>query len=240
MMMENKYCVYKHTFKNGKVYIGITQQRPNERWKNGTGYKHNKHLTSAILKYGWDNIKHEILFDGLTKEEACQKEIELIAKYQSNNRIYGYNKSTGGETTKGFHFTEEMKEECRKRNLGKKHSEETKQKISKANKEHWKTHIKTAPEGTGYKIWTKRRKNGTVIPWNKGIHFEGKEVIQFDKNMNYINSYKSISLAQCETSVSSGHICECCKGKRKSAGGYIWRYAIECVKSPCMELKQFI
>lgn len=223
--MENKYYVYKHTFENGKVYIGITQQRPSDRWKRGTGYTHNKHLTSAIQKYGWDNIKHEILFAGLTKEEACQKEIELIAEYKSNDRRYGYNNSTGGETTKGFHLTEEMKAKCRKRNLGKKHSEETKQKISQSNKEHWKTHTKIMPKGSGKKIWKTRRKNGTDGAWNKGIHTEGKKVIQFDKKMNYINTYESISIAQCETDISCGHICECCNGKRKSAGGYIWRYA---------------
>ena len=34
-MGENNYYVYKHTFPNNKVYIGITQQEPQKRWKNG-------------------------------------------------------------------------------------------------------------------------------------------------------------------------------------------------------------
>lgn len=93
------YCVYKHTFPNNKVYIGITSLNPLRRWKqNGMGYKGQRFVFNAILKYGWDNIKHEILYSNLTKEEACQKEIELIAEYKSNNRKYGYNISIGGES----------------------------------------------------------------------------------------------------------------------------------------------
>ena len=94
---ENKYCVYKHTAPNGKVYIGITCQNPLRRWNNGKGYAENSYFSNAIVKYGWDNIKHEILFDNLTKEEACQKEIDLIAEHKSNIADYGYNISSGGE-----------------------------------------------------------------------------------------------------------------------------------------------
>lgn len=95
--MKKDYCVYKHTAPNGKVYIGITCQNPLIRWANGLGYSRNGYFTNAIVKYGWDNIKHEILFDGLTKEDACQKEIELIAHYKSNIADFGYNLSSGGE-----------------------------------------------------------------------------------------------------------------------------------------------
>jgi hypothetical protein len=37
---------------------------------------------NAIKKYGWENIKHEVLFEGLTKQEADKKEIELITYYK--------------------------------------------------------------------------------------------------------------------------------------------------------------
>lgn len=89
------YYVYKHTTPCGKVYIGITGRNPSIRWANGKGYN-RAYFKNAIEKYGWDNIKHEILFDSLTKEEAEQKEIELIAEYKSNQREYGYNISVGG------------------------------------------------------------------------------------------------------------------------------------------------
>lgn len=91
------YTVYKHTAPNGKVYIGITKQKPEKRWNNGNGYKQNKHLYSAIQKYTWENFKHEIVENGLTKEQACDLEIELIAEYHATDRRYGYNISIGGD-----------------------------------------------------------------------------------------------------------------------------------------------
>lgn len=46
--MKN-YIVYKHTFPNGKVYIGITKMSPKQRWGNqGKGYYHNKEMWEAI------------------------------------------------------------------------------------------------------------------------------------------------------------------------------------------------
>lgn len=78
--MDRRYCVYKHTTPNGKVYIGITRRNPITRWQNGNGYKRNKHFMGAILKYGWDNIKHEILFSGLTEQEAKKHLSEIKSK----------------------------------------------------------------------------------------------------------------------------------------------------------------
>lgn len=96
--MEN-YKVYKHTFPNGKVYIGITSKKNvKERWgENGKYYK-GQFVYRAIRKYGWNNIKHEVLFEDLTKDQAEQKEIELIALYESNKRNKGYNIQNGGNT----------------------------------------------------------------------------------------------------------------------------------------------
>ena len=60
--MGNNWTVYMHITPNNKKYIGITSQIPNKRWRNGKGYKKCLFL-NAIKKYGWGNIKHEILFD---------------------------------------------------------------------------------------------------------------------------------------------------------------------------------
>lgn len=97
--MEKKYKVYKHTFPNGKIYIGITSKVSIEqRWgENGKYYK-GQFVYNAIKKYGWNNIKHEILFEDLTKDQAEQKEIELIALYESNKSNKGYNIQNGGNT----------------------------------------------------------------------------------------------------------------------------------------------
>lgn len=115
------YTVYMHTAPNRKRYIGITSNEPKIRWNCGHGYKCNYYFSNAIKKYGWNNIKHEILIENLTKEQAEQKEIELIAEYKSNQREYGYNIDNGG-------------------NSNGKHSEETKKKLSEAfkgEKNYW-------------------------------------------------------------------------------------------------------
>ena len=94
------FLVYKHTNKeNGKVYIGITSQEPKRRWQNGAGY-YGTYFYNAIQKYGWDGFEHEILLEGLTKEQAEEIETDLIAKYGSANRENGYNVSLGAKYEK--------------------------------------------------------------------------------------------------------------------------------------------
>lgn len=95
---NNTYCVYIHRNKiNNKVYIGITSKDPEKRWKFGYGYKNNVHFWSAIKTCKWENFEHIIFEEGLTKEDACKKEVLLIALYNAKNPEYGYNNSSGGE-----------------------------------------------------------------------------------------------------------------------------------------------
>lgn len=160
------YCVYKHTcLDNGKVYIGITSQKPEKRWGcEGYNYKHNAHFMSAIARHGWNNFKHEILFRGMALEEAQQKEIELIAYYKSTMREYGYNLSTGGDPGNGTHCSEERKAKIRAGRLGYKASEETRRKISEANKRRSKETIrKIADAKRGKPSWNKGL-TGTLNP----------------------------------------------------------------------------
>ena len=89
----NNYVVYKHTSPSGKVYIGITCKNPDVRWASGFGYKQNKNFFYDIVKYGWDNFNHEILFSKLSKQEAVAKETDLIKAYKSSDLEYGYNQS---------------------------------------------------------------------------------------------------------------------------------------------------
>lgn len=113
----NKYIIYCHTNKkNNKKYIGQTGQSPEKRWgKNGSEYlrKGNPYFKNAILKYGWDNFTHEILFTNLSAEEADNKEMELIKKYKTYLRDYGYNMTMGGNSNT---LTPEQKEQISKRN----------------------------------------------------------------------------------------------------------------------------
>ena len=52
--MSENYTVYMHRFPNGKVYIGMTSKKPEDRWKRGSGYR-TQNVFKAILKYGRDN-----------------------------------------------------------------------------------------------------------------------------------------------------------------------------------------
>lgn len=96
MEEQKNYKVYIHTLPNGKRYVGITKQDVKDRWRSGHGYKGNSRFYNAILKYGWENIKHEVLFDGLTQKEAYELEKQMVALNESNNPNYGYNQTEGG------------------------------------------------------------------------------------------------------------------------------------------------
>lgn len=73
--------------------------------------------------------------------------------------------------------------------------------------------------------------NLQIITWKenneKGRKECSKKVMQYDLNGNYIRTFKSIIDASKETNVYHSNISSCCKGKLKTSGGYIWRYAKE-------------
>lgn len=95
-MIRNDYYLYKHTnLSNGKVYIGISCQTPEQRWRYGLGYKDQSKFYGAILKYGWEGFSHEIIKTNLTQEEAYTLEQELIKEYDSIKN--GYNIQNGGD-----------------------------------------------------------------------------------------------------------------------------------------------
>ena len=91
------YSVYMHTSPSGKRYIGITKQKPEARWRKGKAYQNNSYFTHAINKYGWENFQHEVLYEVDNLEDAKKLEIELIAKYRSDERNFGYNITKGGD-----------------------------------------------------------------------------------------------------------------------------------------------
>lgn len=149
--------VYKYTFPNGKIYIGKTVNTIEKRaGSNGVHYGSNTLVGRAIRKYGWINIKKEVIKDNLSNDEASELEKQLISEYNSTNRDVGYNLTKGGDggAVKGHIVTEETRkkigasnsvalkgkklspetvEKVRQAHIGKSLSEETKRKISVAN-----------------------------------------------------------------------------------------------------------
>ena len=95
--IDKKYVVYAHINKaNGKIYIGQTSAKPENRWRNGKGYVNNSYFYNAIQKYGWDGFEHKIIARNLTQNEANIMEEKLIKEYQSTDRNKGYNIMFGG------------------------------------------------------------------------------------------------------------------------------------------------
>ena len=245
--MGDTFIVYKHTTPSNKVYIGITSQQKEKRWAYGFGYKENKYFYRAIKKYGWNNIKHEILYEHLTKEQAIHKEIDLIKKYDSMNHEKGYNLTKGGDGNFGVKFTEERKRNISKAKIGHKVSEETKQKIREkiSGENHWnygkhlkeETKKKISKARKGVKFTEEHKKHMCLwekghIPWNKNKKLSKetidkiiatrkcKTVLCVETNMEY----ESIRKAGRETNINHAHIAEVCKGIRKTAGHYHWQY----------------
>lgn len=207
-----QYIVYMHKFPNEKKYIGITCQEPYKRWLHGKGYPNNEYMTNAILKYGWDNIEHIILYTNLTKEEAEQKEIELIDLFKTNNRKYGYNIQSGG-CSNGKH-SKETRIKIALGNKGKKHTEQAKIKISIAAK--GKKHGQMSEE-------TKEKQRLSHL----GKHHTLEVKKQRAKAVRCIETgiiYYAIIEAERQTKIARNSIICNCKGKRKSAGKLHWEY----------------
>lgn len=51
-----------------------------------------------------------------------------------------------------------------------------------------------------------------------------KPVLQFDLSNNFIARYNSSTEAERKLKLSCSHISECCRGIRKTCGGYKWKY----------------
>lgn len=153
-MNDNKiYSVYMHIFPNGKRYIGMTKDIERRWIGTGSAYKlngRNCRIKNAINEYDWKtDVQHIIIASNLSKEEAEQMEIDLIAKYQTTEEAYGYNMHEGGS--------------------GK------------------------------------------------------KKVVQYDINMNIVKIWDSTSDASKELNINKSSINNCCAGRYKTAGGFIWR-----------------
>ena len=132
---------------------------------------------NAILKYGWDNFEHVVLYENLSKKEAIDKEIYLI-KYYKNLNI-SYNITDGGDGHNGQSVSEETRKkmsESRKGripwNKGKTgvYSEEARKKISESRKGRipWNKGKKMSPMSEEHKKKISEANKGKNT-WSKGV-----------------------------------------------------------------------
>jgi hypothetical protein len=137
-----KYYVYIHRTPSNKTYVGITKMNPEKRWKRGLGYRGNKHFYNAILKYGWDNISHEVI-EVYTEEWMYELEKDLIFMLKSADSNFGYNKSIGGESIRLKYETDgERNDASRKYNKRYyQHHKEERKRYNQQHKEEIKQHM---------------------------------------------------------------------------------------------------
>lgn len=214
-------CVYKHTFPNGAVYIGKTNMTPERRWLNGWGYKNSPLMFNAIMQFGWLNVKHEIIADNLTEEEALALETKEIAKH-SKNASMTYNMAQIPPeylVQENKHFIdvpaqsilhEGVSAQSSPQNDAQSHAQCPQQSSTKRT--HYKYHIiPLTPKPMG---------NG---PFPIDVYSTAGD---------YIATFPSGKIAARELNVNHGDVVSCCKGiKADGKGkyqvkGYVFRYHI--------------
>ncbi len=211
------------------VYIGKTINSLEHRLCGhiSDSKRHNRKICKWINK-----LSREELIPLIEELDSCSIEnlAELEIFYIDLFKTWGFdlkNHTKGGEGLLGFRFSEESKILLSEKRKGEKnsfynksHSQETKNKISKANKNR-----KMSEE------FCKRRseymKNNPISKevYKKIAEANKIKIAQYDINMNLIEIHESAAdLCRKRPEFSTGHISSCCKGKRKTHKGFIWKY----------------
>ena len=173
---ENReFYVYKHVRLDNNTCFYVGKGKGNRV----NFPKRNDFHNNICNKYGY---KVEIIKDGLTEEEAFALEREIIEDYVF---VFGYginikgyddydhelpyltNFTWGGEGTSGFKFSEESKRKISEANKGKKLSEEHKQKISESNK--------------GCVVWNKGKETSEETKQKISKALKGKQLLEEHK-----------------------------------------------------------
>lgn len=205
---------------NNKIYIGMSVN-VEERWsrhktlfKKGGGLEANKPLYLAFQKYGIENFAFDII-EKCSPEELSEKEKYYIKKYDCcilDGYDKGYNLTRGGEgyLTNDYELIYSLwKDGMDQKDIANKLKTDEKTIIRALNS--FDVNHFTRRSRAMKKASAKRR----------------RPVVQYDKNMVYIAEYESISKASKDNQIDASDIGKVCKGKKRSAGGYVWKYKEE-------------
>ena len=234
------YCITNNL--NGMKYVGMTS-RTIEESKNY--YGSGRYITRVVKKLGRHYFTKEIIEVCDNVDDLKEREKYWI-KTLNTKRPFGYNLTDGGDGV--VNLCEESKEKIRQKlkllvgeknpHYGKKRPKEWGENISKGltgkklSLEH-RENIKKANKGRPIHPNTKK----SVIESNTGrvcrqesIDLIRKNqptctsVLQFTKQGVFVTEYFSINEAERCTKVAKSSICNCCKGRLKSAGKFVWKY----------------
>lgn len=178
----------------------------------GNNGKHSEE-TKKKLKRAWEHRDRtmpehvkEALIKANTGRHPSEETIRKISEAQKGKpRFYARGE---GNVNYGRHYTDEERRAMSERmkgennpNYGKHFSEEHKRKLSESNMGHYAL-------------------KGSENP-------KARKVAQYDKNCVLIKIWDCMRDAARELDINPSHMSACCRGKRKTAGGYIWKYADE-------------
>ena len=227
----NNYCVYCHrNIFNNKMYIGMSKDIKTRWSNNGKQYKECIYFYRAIEKYGWDNFEHKILVDNISKEEACVIEKELIEKYKTQDKNFGYNIADGGLggcTTRGeSHFLSKKVYQYTLDGVyvgewsnAQRASEELGICVSDI---HTMCRGEKGLKKAGNFMWS-YIKLDSMQPYVRETHSK-EPILQLDMDFNIIKKYKNISYIN-KDEFNGEKVIECCKRKNQySHNGCYWVY----------------
>lgn len=209
--------IYKITnLINGKIYIGESincyERISKHKSKLRKGIHDNCHLQNSWNLYGENNFLFEVI-EKCDKTDLLKREHFWCKELLSHNREYGFNIKPTSEINKHL-VSKETIEKIRISNTGKKVSEETKKKLSEIN-----------IGNTLSKDTIEKLKNS-----KKNIKID-----QYDRNGNFISSYKSIREAERQTGIMSKCITKSLKVEFNIVGGYIFKYNGELITNEEIE-----
>jgi len=252
-MIKSNSGVYKILNKrNNKIYIGSTKnfkRREIEHFRNLKNNKHeNNFLQNAFNKYGEENFSFEVLEE---TNDLFNREQYWIDTLNPCNHNIGYNinkKADRPPSWQGKKHSDKTRAKFRKYHTGLRLTQETKNKIGKANKKYksflGKHHseeskIKMSLKHTGKKL-SKETKlklsnicKGKAGKWNKGRILSEEHKLKISNNSSrkrkVINIttkeiFNSIKEASVSCKISPSNISMVCNGHNKKAGGYEWGF----------------
>lgn len=221
---------------NGKIYIGQTRQvKPIERFNRHvreskgptTNYFH-----SAIRKYGKINFVFDIICCCKTLDDLNYMETYFIKHFNSTNKEFGYNLTTGGDSTEVNLESVKKMQEVIKKQYENGRSPWNKGLKYKATSESWNKGLmgyklnhgyNVSKALTGLKKTEDHRKNLSIAAFNRFLktkHIQSKNVICLELNI----VFKSASQAARYFNTSQGCISNICRGERKSLSGRSFQY----------------
>lgn len=233
-----KHYIYKiECLINGRVYIGQTKNKTKRLQEHKRTLEKNEHhsisLQRAWNKYGKKNFSFEII-EECDSSNVDERERYWIKFYNSNNPNYGFNMESGGNKHKSHNIISKLK--LRNYALkvhrwqGKNNpnygghlwNDERREKYSKMNEEMWTEEMR--------KRQSKIMKQ--VYNLDNALDAVRVKVVKLTLQGEYIDTYNSITEAAQSVGQenNTAHICDCCKGNRRSAYGFIWIYYDDYVK----------